>query len=120
MSFDPLPPKDSINIYSKPKKLISPTQASNPMVVFVRSIFPNYNPTVAEQNVEDDAGAAAVALPVDNLEENNGIDGDFRRTVATMLGAMRYLLNNIRPEADADVDENDETDEDYLTDNNLM
>ncbi|XP_044763119.1 transcription factor 25 isoform X2 [Coccinella septempunctata] len=115
MSFDPLPPKDSINIYSKPKKLISPNQASNPMVVFVRSIFPNFNPTATEQNGDEAAGA--VALPAENAEENNGIDGEFRRTVATMLSAMRYLLNNIRPEADADVDENDETDEDYLTDN---
>ncbi|XP_045462875.1 transcription factor 25 [Harmonia axyridis] len=119
MSFDPLPPKDSINIYSKPKKLvISANQAANPMVVFVRSILPNYNPTAVEENVDEAAGA--VALPAENLDENNGIDGEFRRTVATMLGAMRYLLNNIRPEADADVDENDETDEDYLTDNNLM
>ncbi|KAL3275121.1 hypothetical protein HHI36_019892 [Cryptolaemus montrouzieri] len=114
MSFDPFPPKDSINIYNRPKKLALAGQSTNPMVVFVRSILPNFNPNMVEQNAED--GAGAVALP-ENEGENNGNDGDFRRTVATMLGAMRYLLNNIRPEVpnDADIDENDETDEDYLT-----
>ncbi|KAK9885935.1 hypothetical protein WA026_013812 [Henosepilachna vigintioctopunctata] len=116
MSFDPLPPKDSINIYNRPKKLGLPnSQAANPMVVFVRSILPNFNPNLVEQQNPDE-GAGALALP-ENDNENNGNDGDFRRTVATMLGAMRYLLNNIRAEVpnDADIDENDETDEDYLT-----
>lgn len=60
----------------------------------------------------------ARALPAE--EGNEGV-ADLRRSVASLVGAMRDLLNNIRlPDIpnDADVDENDDSDEDqnnYLT-----
>lgn len=60
----------------------------------------------------EDEGAQA--LPE---EENDG--ADLRRSVASLVDAMRDLLNNIRPEipndADAEENENDDSPDDDLT-----
>lgn len=60
----------------------------------------------------DEDGARA--LPDD---EPNSESVDLRRSVVSLVDAMRDLLNNIRPEIpnDADVDENEDSDYDYLT-----
>lgn len=110
MSFDPLPPKDSINIYSKPKRPTVSNNSTLPLGIFFRSILPNFNPAQIPPNLlepgrEEDG---AVALPVYENANNEG--GDLRRSVASLVGAMRDLLNNIRPPEmevpnDADVDE---------------
>lgn len=42
LSFDPLPPSDSINIYEKPKKLQTETNSSTVGMLF-RSLLPNFN-----------------------------------------------------------------------------
>lgn len=67
----------------------------------------------------DEDGARA--LPDLNPDAPDGVD--FRRSVASLVGAMRDLLNNIRmPDVpnDADVDDDDDSSEDdehnnYLT-----
>lgn len=41
--FDPLPPTDSINIYTRPKKSKPAPSSSNPVGLFFQSLFPNYN-----------------------------------------------------------------------------
>lgn len=69
------------------------------------------------QRFSEEDGARA--LP--DIDTNDG--SDLRRSVASLVGAMRDLLSNIRiPDVpnDADVDENDESDEEdehnnYLT-----
>lgn len=72
-------------------------------------------------NFSEEEGARA--LPDANAE-GAGVDGvDLRRSVASLVGAVRDLLNNIRmPDVpnDADVDDDDDSDEDdeqnnYLT-----
>lgn len=72
----------------------------------------------------DEDGARALPDLINDIPEGVGTEGvDLRRSVASLVGAMRDLLNNIRlPDVpnDADVDENDDSDEDdeqnnYLT-----
>ncbi|RZC39718.1 transcription factor 25 [Asbolus verrucosus] len=108
LDFDPLPPKDSINIYTRPKRPTVSSNSSIPLGIFFRSILPNFNqipPNLLEPGREEDGAAA---LPVYGNDGNNE-GGDLRRSVASLVGAMRDLLNNIRPEMevpnDADVDE---------------
>lgn len=115
LSFDPLPPKDSINIYTRPKRPALPINNSNPLGIFFRSILPNFNPynipPVLEGGREEE-GARALA---EGRDDNEG--GDLRRSVASLVDAMRDLLNNIRPEVpnDADAEENDDSADDDLT-----
>lgn len=104
--FDPLPPPDSINIYTKPKKSTMINSNSNPLSTFFQSLLPNFEGDLIldpRQRLED---VGAEALPADFQ-----VDTDFRRSVASLVDAMRELLNNIRPVMpnDADVDENDDS-----------
>ncbi|KRT86721.1 hypothetical protein AMK59_2026 [Oryctes borbonicus] len=118
LTFDPLPPADSINVYTRPKRPKANNTNSSAVGIFFRSLLPNFNPNEIPGNLlEEEDGARA-------LPDGENSDGaDLRRSVASLVGAMRDLLSNIRiPDVpnDADVDENDESDEEdehnnYLT-----
>nr|XP_022911646.1 transcription factor 25-like [Onthophagus taurus] len=115
LTFDPLPPDDSINIYSKPKRPKNTTSNSSTVGIFFRSLLPSFNPNELVGNLlEDEDGARA--LP--DGEIGDGAEfGDLRRSVASLVGAMRDLLSHVpTPDVpnDADVDENDESDDDEL------
>ncbi|KAJ8962953.1 hypothetical protein NQ314_005670 [Rhamnusium bicolor] len=115
LSFDPLPPKDSINLYTRPRRPALPISNSNPLGIFFRSILPNFNPNNIPPILEpgrEEEGARALPEGGDNNE-----GGDLRRSVASLVDAMRDLLNNIRPEVpnDADAEENDDSADDDLT-----
>lgn len=43
LSFDPLPPADSINLYNRPKRPRSAGNNSSAMGVFFRSLLPTFN-----------------------------------------------------------------------------
>ncbi|XP_066156693.1 ribosome quality control complex subunit TCF25 [Euwallacea fornicatus] len=114
MGFDPLPPKDSINSYLSLKRPTVVNNSSNPLLMFLGSLMPDFNPNqpVAEAEHQQDEAQA-----LDRALVNNG---DFRRSVVSLVDAMRDLLNNIRPEHqqqnDADDDADDSPDdEDDLT-----
>ncbi|CAH1980387.1 unnamed protein product [Acanthoscelides obtectus] len=114
LGFDPLPPKDSINTYTRPKRPNVPLNNSSPLGMFFRSILPNFNNQNIPQNfdevVREDAARALV-------EDDNNEGGNLRRSVANLVDAMRELLNNIRPEVpnDADGEENDDSADDDMT-----
>ncbi|KAK4877302.1 hypothetical protein RN001_009808 [Aquatica leii] len=118
LSFDPLPPLDSINIYEKPKKPRIANSNSSAVGIFFRSLLPSFNADIPEQLLQQEENGAR-ALPLNGGEDGN----EFRQSVASLVGAMRDLLNNIRlPDVpnEADVDENDDSDDDdeqnnYLT-----
>ncbi|XP_023012489.1 nuclear localized protein 1 [Leptinotarsa decemlineata] len=112
MSFDPLPPKDSINLYTRTRRPVLANSNANPLGIFFRSILPSFNANLLEVDREEEG---ARALPEDG-ENNEG--GDLRSSVASLVDAMRDLLNNIRPEVpnDADAEGNDDSvDDDDLT-----
>lgn len=111
LSYDPLPPLDSINLYTRPRQ---PRlyEHSNAFTMFFRSILPNFNMD------------APVVPAVDGLQLMNDVGGgreaegaaaarvDLTRSVTSLLDAMRDLLSNInyQPDVpnDADVDEDSE------------
>ncbi|KAK5642561.1 hypothetical protein RI129_008728 [Pyrocoelia pectoralis] len=118
LSFDPLPPLDSINIYEKPKRPRVVNSNSSAVGIFFRSLLPSFSADIPEQLLQPEENGAR-ALPFNGGEEGT----DLRQSVASLVGAMRDLLNNIRlPDVpnEADVDENDDSDDDdeqnnYLT-----
>lgn len=54
LGFDPLPPKDSVNIYTRPKRpMVASSNSSIPLGIFFRSILPNFNPNQIPPNLLD-------------------------------------------------------------------
>ncbi|XP_013401303.1 transcription factor 25-like, partial [Lingula anatina] len=85
MSYDPLPPEDSISSYERPPaRQTRAQQESNPLTAFFRSMLPNFNP----QEVPDvpDGAVGGAAAPT-----------DMQAGIGALMEAMRDLLNNIRP-----------------------
>ncbi|CAH1779648.1 unnamed protein product [Owenia fusiformis] len=83
MSYDPLPPKDSIVSYTRPERPRRINQdSSNPLSMFFRSLLPNFNP---DEPLGD--------------EEPQGAEGgqELRQGIGALMHAMRDLLNNIQP-----------------------
>ncbi|XP_018331893.1 transcription factor 25 [Agrilus planipennis] len=120
LSFDPLPPPDSVNIYSKSLKPKPSSQST--IGLFFRSIIPNFEDFPRLPLPQDGAGDEDGARALPEREANNATEGeDLRRSVASLVGAVRDLLSNLRlPDVpnDADVDENDDSEDDepnYLT-----
>jgi len=102
-NFDPLPPSDSINLYSRavrPRQYVN----DNTLSMFFRSIMPTfiYNQMVSDEANEEGGGGG---------EGGSGVD--FQRSVATLLDTMRDLLSSIHlPDVPGDGDNEDDPDSD--------
>uniref|UniRef100_A0A8D8W1L3 Transcription factor 25 n=1 Tax=Cacopsylla melanoneura TaxID=428564 RepID=A0A8D8W1L3_9HEMI len=119
-NFDPLPPLDSVNLYTRPNtSRIGVIDNPHTLSIFFRSFMPTFNVNQAAQE-------AAVALP-DVLQgggaEGGAVEGaggiggvasasvDLRRSVNSLIDAMRDLLSNIHmPDVQDDGDVEDEED----------
>ena len=110
LSYDPLPPPDSINTYKDKDNTATRGAGSiddpSAFRMFFRSLLPNYNPN-------DPTTRAEVEHAVEGAEGG----GDLRQSVTTLLDAMQDLLGGLHlPEipndgaASAD-SENDEEDD---------
>ncbi|XP_076034332.1 nuclear localized protein 1 [Oratosquilla oratoria] len=103
MSFDPLPPMDTVCDYVRPRSEGNQPSASSSGILtsFFRSIMPNYDPNAPEP---EDLGEA------DGADGGDGGTGELRASVNSLLEAMRDLLSNIHlPEpADHDADHSDD------------
>ncbi|CAG9771067.1 unnamed protein product [Ceutorhynchus assimilis] len=120
MSWDPLPPKDSINLYTRPQRNVNSHSSTNPFMMFINSLRPQFNPNQL-QEVFPPAQEGGLMDEAQALEDNGQAledNGELRRSVASLVEAMRDLLNNIRPEQqqqnDADDDAGDSPDEEPL------
>lgn len=138
MMYDPLPPLDSVNIYTRlTMTSTGPRQSNDPLHLFFQSLLPSFSaqpqpaqaaPAAQQQQANvvapdvQQAGAAAAAAA------GGGADRDlmnlqaYSSTLNTIVDAMREFLSGIRAlerPNDADVDEAESTDEDqpndYLT-----
>ncbi|CAN8009696.1 unnamed protein product [Ixodes pacificus] len=123
--FDPLPPVDNIVSYTRPPRTVQVTDQSM-VSAFFRSLLPSFNlprevvgiavddrlvpgnddGDLQHEDVGGAAGAAHDGAP-------HVVDaGDLRRSVTSLLEAMRDLLNNIHLPSDApndgDMDSDDE------------
>lgn len=117
LSFDPLPPSDSINLYNRPQRR-RVYDNSSAFSMFFRSLMPNFNANLVAAD-ELVAGANG-GLGNDGIAGAMGEEGaewagvDLRRSVTSLLDAMRDLLSNIHmPDVPGDGDiEDADTDED--------
>nr|SVE75321.1 EOG090X0BCY [Daphnia dolichocephala] len=125
MSFDPLPPVDSVSSYTRPNRSTTITTAANQLEgglisSFFRSLLPGFNPQEVVNNqqvVERQPGRPARAN-VDLQEEDEiaaeGAGANLQQSVATLVAAMRDLLSNIQlpdlPFHDSNDDEEDHSD----------
>lgn len=126
--FDPLPPVDNIVSYTRPPRTAQVADQSM-VSAFFRSLLPSFNlpRDVVGIEVDDrlvpgnddgdlqheDIGGAGAAAAVANDATAHIVDaGDLRRSVTSLLEAMRDLLNNIHLPSDApndgDMDSDDE------------
>ncbi|XP_053677555.1 transcription factor 25 [Anopheles nili] len=139
---DPLPPLDSINIYSRPTMTSTGQRLSNdPLHLFFQSLFPSFSaqpqpgaPAQAQQanvginQVQDGQQAGPAAVGGGGGGGVAGAERDlmslhaYSSTLNTIVEAMREFLSGIRAlerPNDADVDEAESTEEDepndYLT-----
>nr|CAG4643427.1 EOG090X0BCY [Ilyocryptus agilis] len=117
MSFDPLPPVDSVSSYSRPTRAANSTTAAGQLdggllSSFFRSLMPGFNPQEVIP-VERAAGPLA-ARPDEDDVAAEGAGANLRLSVASLVTAMRDLLSSIRlpelehnPEADDEDDHSD-------------
>ncbi|KAK6626957.1 hypothetical protein RUM44_009434 [Polyplax serrata] len=82
-SFDPLPPLDSVNIYTRPERPPRTYENSNPFSLYFRSIMPDFN-------------ADAVANPAEGLEVElyDEAANNLESGVRNLLDVMRNMLWN--------------------------
>ncbi|XP_058121538.1 ribosome quality control complex subunit TCF25 [Anopheles ziemanni] len=142
LMYDPLPPLDSINIYTRPT--LTPTgqrQSNDPLHLFFQSLLPSFSaqpqppqPPPAPQQQQpanvvqnqapegQQAGAGAAAAGAGGTERDLMSLQAYSSTLNTIVDAMREFLSGIRAlerPNDADVDEAESTEEDepndYLT-----
>ena len=109
LSYDPLPPLDSINTYTDQKQSIrgaGPIDDPSAFRMFFRSLLPNYNPNEPGTRTDGEEAVAGA---------QGG--GDLRRSVTTLLDAMQDLLGGLHlPElpndgaASADSENDDDDD----------
>lgn len=84
LSYDPLPPLDAISSYKRPPKPPrAAQQLGNPVSAFFQSLWPSFDP---QAQAADQVGA------VGGRPEG----ADLRQGVATLVDAMRHLLDGIR------------------------
>lgn len=79
LSYDPLPPEDSRNAYTRPAPRLQLSNNSNTMANFLRSLLPNFDPEAVA--VADLDGAAAV---------DDGL-------LNTLAATVRDFLRDIQP-----------------------
>lgn len=142
LMYDPLPPLDTINIYSRPS--ISPTTRTlinaSPFSMFFQSLLPSFSMQQAQQQPagqlqnrnreagEGPAAAAGAAVAAAGAAVAGAGDGAiaglqaYTNSLNSIVDAMRDFLSDIRVlerPNDADVDDDESTDDDeqnnYLT-----
>ncbi|XP_061196986.1 ribosome quality control complex subunit TCF25-like [Saccostrea echinata] len=82
LSYDPLPPLDSVSAYQRPDRQRRP-QEGNTLALFLRSLLPNFNPNEPP--------------PVNEGAEGGEEGTNLRQGVNVLMEAMRDLLADIRP-----------------------
>uniref|UniRef100_A0A336KKI3 CSON009574 protein n=1 Tax=Culicoides sonorensis TaxID=179676 RepID=A0A336KKI3_CULSO len=134
--YDPLPPLDSIDIYTRPEVNRTTLLNGSPLSMFFQSLLPSFS--LQQQGAIQQGAGLANPVPgglqgeqqrvAEALRENEGAAGgiqsyaELRTSLNSIVDAMRDFLSNIRvPERpnDADVDEDEESSDDepndYLT-----
>ncbi|XP_075228649.1 nuclear localized protein 1 [Lycorma delicatula] len=120
LSFDPLPPSDSINLYNRPQRR-RVFDNSSAFSMFFRSLMPNFSANlvateeiVGGVNAGNDGGGGRDGEGAMGEEGAEWAGVDLRRSVTSLLDAMRDLLSNIHmPDVpgDGDIEDADSDEE---------
>lgn len=105
MSLDPLPPSDSVDLYTRPQRSRL-TIETNVFTNFFRSLLPHFNLEEAEA-----AAAADADLLQEEVQDDGGVLNDVTARVRTLMESVRDLMASITHDSDANESEGDETDE---------
>lgn len=137
LMYDPLPPADSINIYSRPNLSSTSTRQldGSPFSMFFQSLLPNFSmqqqnrpvvPAPVEPNQQQngiffsqfihlfDRILILNHLLLDGADEVNGAQTytEFRNSLNSIVDAMRDFLLNVRPNDGDLADDNDDNSDD--------
>lgn len=137
LMYDPLPPADSINIYSRPNMSSTSTRHldGSPFSMFFQSLLPNFNmqqnrpaipaPRAGEVEPNQQNGIILIFITffksryktyllLDGEEGANGVQTytEFRNSLNSIVDAMRDFLLNVRPNDGDLADDNDDNSED--------
>lgn len=112
MSYDPLPPTDSVSGYSRPERPRITVDQGNPLSVFFRSLLPSYSMNAAANAVEDneDDGEHQHIAGAEGGEGSNHGD-NLTRGVETLMTAMRELLNTMTYRGDGPNEEGEDNED---------
>jgi len=124
LNYDPLPPIDAINIYTRLPILSEAEQSRGFIRSLISSVFTDLNARQPQRLDPVDQELhrhlqGAVGGQVDDDEDQPGAANPFRQSVTSLLDSMRDLLSVIRPpgaqgggpnpdEGDDDDDDNDD------------
>nr|CAG4645738.1 EOG090X0BCY [Lynceus sp. MCZ IZ 141354] len=112
MGFDPLPPTDSVDSYAR---VVNRVSEQGLLSSFFRSLMPSYNPNAT------DGPIVSVGFGDDNQAAGGGEEGtgeQLRRSVNSLVSAMRDLLTNIHL-PDVTGNEEDRDDDGSWTDDSI-
>ncbi|XP_064393566.1 ribosome quality control complex subunit TCF25-like [Halichondria panicea] len=115
LSYDPLPPTDSVSAYTRPPRRLLPAGAEdeNPFMLFLRSMLPTFNTQmppnppaggmaghrlVPEAAVEDMGGAQG------GMEGNPGRPLDLQATVQSLIRTLQDVVQYVPQEPEEEGD----------------
>jgi len=108
MSYDPLPPLDAIVTYSRPPRKPQIPDDHNTLSIFFRSLFPNFSLEDVQSRAATSQENGAEGATGEDSSASTSSTNDLRRSVTSLLDAMRDLLTNIHlPEVAQDADDSD-------------
>lgn len=102
MSLDPLPPSDSVDLYTRPQRSRLPVE-TNVFTNFFRSLLPHFNIDEAEALVNENENH-------EEVQEDGGVLNDVTARVRTLMESVRDLMASLTHDSDANESEGDETD----------
>lgn len=100
MSLDPLPPSDSVDLYTRPQRSRLAVE-TNVFTNFFRSLLPHFNLDEAEAMVNENP---------EEGPEDGGVLNDVTARVRTLMENVRELMASLTHVSDANESEGDETD----------
>ena len=121
MSFDPLPPVDSVSGYTRPNRTSTSQQTAASQLEggllssFFRSLMPGFNPNEVVSPAAVNNNNPRLEMNLDEEEmAPEGAGAHLQRSVNTLVSAMRDLLSSIHlPDlGQPNDDEEDEQEED--------
>jgi len=115
MSYDPLPPVDSVSSYSRPSRNAGNNTAASQLEggllsSFFRSLMPGFNP---DEVVVNQPQRPAVDPDDDLAAAAEGAGANLQRSVGALVTAMRDLLSSIHlPDLGNEIADNEEGESD--------